>query len=492
MKKAEIRLSARERIGAVDRRLPGQFLEVHRDCIYGGIYQPGHPLSDEMGFRKDLIQEIRTLGVPTVRIPGGNYCSGYHWKNGIGPRDQRPVRLEMAWHTLDNNQVGTDEYLYWTEQCGMEPALTVNLGTGTPEEAAEWVEYCNLTGGTYYSDLRKKNGHAEPYGVKTWYVGNEMDGSWQMGFLNPQEYGRKARHACDLMRWTDPNVELIVCGSSTDLSAQCMEWDRIVLEETYDQADLLSIHLYFPWPGQERRGEYLAAYHRMDAFIRQIVAACDYVKAHKRSGKTMMIAFDEWAAQCETRPRPEEFRYHPGLIDTVTVGGVICTLLNHADRIKIGGQTMLVNALSVLFTKPEGIIRSGYYPLIKQMIDYGRGDALHTQVSAPELTNGGEGVCSLAAASVWNEETETLTVFAANLGDEELETQLALGDFPKGLRLVEHSAIYGDGTDFDTPNTLQDPDRLFPKQEADSAARWEKEGVLRLRSCSWNLLRFSR
>ena len=489
MQKAKLSFSGREVISQVDRRLPGQFIEVHRDCIYGGIYQPGHPLSDEKGFRKDLIQELKTLGVPTVRIPGGNYCSNYHWKYGVGPREQRPVRLEMAWHGLDTNEVGTDEYLYWTEACGMEPALTTNLGTGTAEEAADWVEYCNVEKGTLYSDLRIKNGHAAPYKVKTWYVGNEMDGSWQIGFLDPKEYGRKARHACDMMRWVDPNLELIVCGSSTPLSAQRMEWDRIVLEETYDVADYLSIHNYYPYPGDDKRNEYLASFKKMGDFIDEIVAACDYVKYHKRSKKTMMIAFDEWAVQCETRQRPEEHRYHPGLIDVLAVGGILCTLLNHADRVKIGGQTMLVNALSVLYTTPTGIIRSGYYPLIKQVIDYGQGVALAPTLSSPELPcETAQDVPMLYSAAVYNQDKREVAIFAVNNGEEDLEVSLGLHDLGKA-DLVEHTVIKGDGVDYDTPNTMEAPDRLMPKPQ-DSRGQFAKDGTVHFAPRSWNFLRF--
>ena len=487
MQQATLTLDTHARIGQVDRRLAGQFIEVHRDCIYGGIYQPGHPRSNEAGFRQDLIDELRALRVPMIRLPGGNYCSNYHWKNGIGPVGQRPRRPEMAWGGVDTNEVGTDEYLAWAEACGMEAALTTNMGTGTPEEAAEWVEYCNLPGGTYYSDLRRSYGREQPYGVKTWYVGNEMDGPWQIGNLTAEQYAQKALHAARMMRDVDPAIELALCGSCTPDSPTVMDWDRIVLEATYDVCDYLSIHSYYPYPGEAQRNDYLASFRKMDDFIVQILAACDYVAAKRHSRRRMALAFDEWAVQCETRPRPEEHRYHPGLIDVLAVGGLWCTLLKHADRVKIGGQTMLVNALSVLFTTEGGVLRSGYYDLLDQVIRLGQGTALRPEVSCGRLPcETMEDVPLLETAAVWQEEAGTVTVFALNTAAETMEVALRLYGLGR-CRLVEHTVVTD--TEFHLPNTEAQPDRLRPRP-LDSAAGYAQSGVVCLPPYSWNCLRF--
>src|SRR2546429_2517905 len=242
---SRVYVDSRRLIGALDRNLFGSFLEHLGRAIYEGVYDPGSKLSEANGFRKDVISEIRQMGVPIVRYPGGNFVSGYNWLDGVGPKESRPRVLDKAWNAINTNQFGTNEFMAWCKAVGTEPLMGLNLGTGTPEEAAALVEYCNLDQGTKWSDLRRKHGVAEPYKVKRWCLGNEMDGPWQIGHMTATEYGMKAQDAARQMRYVDPALQLIACGSSGPFMPTYLEWDREVLEQCYDYVDGLSLHRYF-------------------------------------------------------------------------------------------------------------------------------------------------------------------------------------------------------------------------------------------------------
>ena len=228
--------------GQVDDKLFSSFIEHLGRAVYTGIYEPGHKTADEQGFRNDVIELVKDLRVGLVRYPGGNFLSGYNWKDGIGPRESRPVRLDRAWHTIETNQIGIDEFADWAKKAGTEIMGAVNMGTGTPQDAADMVEYCNYPSGTTWSDLRIKNGHKEPHNIKYWCVGNEMDGPWQICHLEADDYGKKAREAIKMMKWTDESIQTVVCGSASTSMPTYPEWDRIVLEHTYDLVDYISIH----------------------------------------------------------------------------------------------------------------------------------------------------------------------------------------------------------------------------------------------------------
>ena len=229
----------------LDRRLFGSFLEHLGRAVYTGVYEPGSKLADANGFRKDVMAEIKGLGVPIMRYPGGNFVSGYNWLDGVGPKDKRPTVLERAWNSLETNQFGTNEFIEWCKLVNTEPLLGFNLGTGTPEMAVAYVEYCNVDKGTKWSDLRRAHGYEQPHNVKYWCMGNEMDGPWQMGHMTAREYGRKARDAARQIRVIDPDTKLIACGSSNTILPTYLVWDREVLEECYDQVDGISLHNYY-------------------------------------------------------------------------------------------------------------------------------------------------------------------------------------------------------------------------------------------------------
>src|SRR5581483_7614457 len=281
---SRIFIDSRRTISPLDRNLFGSFLEHLGRAIYEGIYDPGNKLSDSNGFRTDVLNEIKKLGVPIIRYPGGNFVSGYNWLDGVGPKKDRPVVLDKAWNSLNTNQFGTNEYMAWCKLVGTQPLMGLNLGTGTPEEAAALVEYCNVDKGTKWSDLRRKHGYPDPYKVQHWCLGNEMDGWWQIGHMTATEYGMKAQDAARQMHMVDPSLKLIACGSSGPFMPTYLEWDREVLEQCYDYIDGLSLHRYFGNTPEETAGhseKFVALNLTMDKQIEETLAVCDLVRGHK-------------------------------------------------------------------------------------------------------------------------------------------------------------------------------------------------------------------
>ena len=280
-------------IGAIDPRLYGSFIEHLGRAVYGGIYGPGHSTADADGFRQDVLALVKELGVNFVRYPGGNFVSGYNWEDGIGPVEQRPKRLDLAWKTVETNEVGLHEFMNWAAQVDAQVNMAVNLGTRGIDEARNLVEYCNHPGGTYWSELRKANGASDPFKIKTWCLGNEMDGPWQIGQKTAEEYGRLAAETAKVMKWVDPNIELVACGSSYYEMPTFAAWEATVLEHTYEHVDYLSLHRYYGNAKNDLKN-YLAQSLDMDRFIKGVAAICDYIKAKKRSPKTLYLSFDEW------------------------------------------------------------------------------------------------------------------------------------------------------------------------------------------------------
>src|SRR5436190_6938587 len=281
----------------LDRRVLGSFLEHLGRAIYTGVYEPGSRRADGKGFRSDLAGEVKELGVPIVRYPGGNFVSGYNWLDGVGPKAQRQTVLDRAWNSTETNQFGTNEFIEWCGLVGAEPLLGMNFGTGSVEMAVAYVEYCNLDHGTRWSELRRAHGYERPHNVRHWCLGNEMDGPWQIGQLQAREYGRKARDAAKQMRVIDPKLQLITCGSSGTFMPTYLVWDREVLEECYDQVDAVSLHAYYGNTGRtsgNNSARYLAMNLDMDRHIHEVAAVCDYVQGLQRSPKRLRLSFDEW------------------------------------------------------------------------------------------------------------------------------------------------------------------------------------------------------
>jgi alpha-N-arabinofuranosidase len=379
----------------IDRRLFGSFLEHLGRAIYTGVYQPDSPLADSKGFRTDVAAQIKGLGVPIVRYPGGNFVSGYNWLDGVGPKDKRPTVLDRAWNSLETNQFGTNEFVDWCRLVGTEPLLGMNFGTGTVEAAVNYVEYCNVNRGTKWSDLRRSHGYEQPHNIRYWCLGNEMDGPWQIGQLTGRDYGRKAVDTARQVRVIDRDLRLIACGSSGTNMPQYLVWDREVLEECYDQVDGLSLHAYY---GNTQAltanstARYLAMNLDMDRQIAEAAAVCDYVQGMRRSNKRLWFSFDEWNVWYRARngaatngnrafaPKLLEEVYN--LEDALLVGGFINTLLRNADRVRVACLAQLVNVIAPLVTNDTAVLRqSTFYPY-SWALKYARGRVLDLRVES--------------------------------------------------------------------------------------------------------------
>ncbi len=393
---ARVYVDSRRVTAPLDRNLFGSFLEHLGRAIYEGVYDPGSKLSDTNGFRKDVIGEIRQMGVPIVRYPGGNFVSGYNWLDGVGPKESRPRVLDRAWNAINTNQFGTNEFMAWCKAAGTEPLMGLNLGTGTPEEAAALVEYCNLDHGTKWSDLRRKHGFAEPYKVKRWCLGNEMDGPWQIGHMTATEYGLKAQDAARQMRYVDPSLQLIACGSSGPFMPTYLEWDREVLEQCYDYVDGLSLHRYFTNAPADTGGDsskFLAMNLSMEQQIAETVAVCDLVRGHKRSPKQLWLSFDEWNVWYRARSGDYTNGHHqeaPHLLeevynleDALLVGGLLNSLLRNANRVKVACLAQLINVIAPIMTNANGLLRQTIYYPYSWALQYARGSVLSLLAQSP-------------------------------------------------------------------------------------------------------------
>lgn len=387
---ARVFVDTRRTISPIDANLFGSFLEHLGRAIYDGIYDPGSRLSDSNGFRKDVLDEVRKLGVPIIRYPGGNFVSGYNWLDGVGPKQNRPRVLDKAWNSIESNQFGTNEFLAWCKLAGTKPLMGLNLGTGTPEEAAALVEYCNVDKGTRWSELRRQHGVSEPWKVQHWCLGNEMDGPWQIGHMSAMEYGLKAADAARQMRSVDPDLKLIACGSSGPFMPSYLEWDREVLEQCYDYVDGLSLHRYFGNTERDSGNEsakYLALNISMESQISETLAVCDFVRGHKRSPKKLWLSFDEWNVWYRTRggddvdghrkeaPHLLEEKYN--LEDALLVGGLVNSLLRNADRVKIACLAQLVNVIAPIMTNANGLFQQTIYYPYNWALQFARGAVLN-------------------------------------------------------------------------------------------------------------------
>ena len=397
-------VDTRRTVAPLDRNLFGSFLEHLGRAIYEGIYDPGSKLSDSNGLRKDVIDEIRQLGVPIVRYPGGNFVSGYNWLDGVGPKENRPRVLDKAWNTLNTNQFGTNEFMAWCKAAGTEPLMGLNLGTGTPEQAAALVEYCNVAQGTEWSDLRRKHGFAQPYNVKHWCLGNEMDGPWQIGHMTATEYGLKAQDAARQMRYVDPSLQLIACGSSGPTMPTYLEWDREVLEQCYDYVDALSLHRYIgntPNDTGSDSSKYVAMNLSMEKQIAETIAVVDLVRGHKRSSKKLWLSFDEWNVWY--RARGGDFQNGHGkeaphlleevynLEDALLVGGILNALIRNADRVKVACLAQLINVIAPITTNANGLFRQTIYYPYSWALQFARGSVLNLLVESPNYEVEGMG-----------------------------------------------------------------------------------------------------
>ena len=480
MKKAELIIDRQFVLSEIDKRLYGSFVEHLGRCVYEGIYQPGHPAADEHGFRQDVAELVRGLNVPVVRYPGGNFVSGYHWEDGVGPKEKRPLRPDLAWRTIESNQFGLDEFMDWTKQTDTAPMMAVNLGSRGIEDAKHLIEYTNLPGGTYYSDLRKKNGHAAPHNIRLWCLGNEMDGPWQEGHKTADEYGRLAEETGKAMRLLDPSIETVACGSSHFYMPTFGEWEYTVLSHCYDQVDYISMHQYFANRDNDSQ-TFLANSDLMDQFIEAVISVCDAVKAKRHAGKKINISFDEWNVwyhSGEQDKAVEPWSQHPPLLedvynfeDALLVASSLITLLRHADRVKIACLAQLVNVIAPIMTSDTGAWKQTIYHPFALISNYGRGHVLHTLVNSPvfESCHGRDGKSAyIDAVVVENDDEDALTIFAVNKSlTDDIELSCDLRQY-EGYQVSRHVLLHHE--DLKAVNAETAPDTVAPQEGSGSSS----------------------
>lgn len=505
MKKADILYNNNFLISCVEPTLFGSFVEHLGRCMYRGIYEPEHSQADENGFREDVKMLIAELGVTAIRYPGGNFVSGYNWKDGIGPKEKRPIRKELAWGGLETNQVGMDEFLPLLKEMKIEPLLAVNMGTGTLTEARELVEYCNGRH-TTWAKIRKENGHEEPYKVRYFCLGNEMDGEWQIGMHTPEEYARKLKETAKIVKWAEPEAKIIACGSCTNEIGHVTfgEWDNIILDEAYDYIDYLSIHRYYNYHPEKdqvyERGNTLEDapyfFSNMQSYINTIKGVCDFIKGKKHSKKTISISFDEWGLVTLSAADPGVVRQEFGFAqysqyDAAIYGGFLCILLNNCDRVKIACQSLLINEGGMISTDSAGkaIRQSVFYPFM-QVAKYARGGyvltpSVHAMPQVETVHYGFQD--SLQVACVWQQEKREIIIFASNVDQKSsIELNVDLTCFNK-VAAIERLEIYTE--DMNEVNTFSDEFRVVPHiVPLDDPKNGKVKEVLRPHS--WNVLRY--
>ena len=496
-------------IGGTDRRLFGAFVEHLGRCVYGGLYEPGHPTATKEGFRGDVLELVRELGTTIIRYPGGNFVSGYDWEDGVGPVEDRPKRLELAWLSIEPNTFGTNEFIDWCRQAELEPMLAVNLGTRGPDDARKLLEYCNFPSGTKFSDLRREHGWEKPHDVKFWCLGNEMDGPWQMGAKTAAEYGRVAVEAAKMMRTIDPTIELAAVGSSGRNMPTFGAWEREVLRHTFDQVEFISLHTYLNDYAKDTPA-FLASPDLMDGFIEEVVGIADEIAAELGSDKRIDLSFDEWNVWYRTRRGND--RKLPGwpiappileelytMKDALAFGGACISLLNHADRVKSACLAQLVNAIAPILTETGG--PAWRQPIFWPFADFanlGRGDVLRNKVTSPtyatvyhdprgktDLAYDMPDVPYLKASVVHSSADSMTTLFLLNRSlDQELSVTVEGTSFSS---LTPHGATVLRNDDLEATNTR---DRQAVAPEPFSAIEAAGSGCrLTLPPASWTVVR---
>ncbi len=491
---AKLYLDREFEVGAVDDRLFGSFLEHLGRAIYGGIYEPGHATADGDGFRHDVLGLIEGLRVPLIRYPGGNFVSSFKWEDSVGPVERRPRRLDLAWRSCEPNRFGLNEFMKWVRAAGADPMVAINLGTRGIEDAMNLVEYCNHPRDSFWSDLRRSHGVAEPHGVKLWCLGNEMDGPWQVGQKTPGEYGRIAFETAKVIKLFDPSSELVACGSSGPFMPTFPEWEDSVLSHCYDKVDYISLHQY-----QQNKADdlstYLAGSIGMDRFIESVVATCDFVQAKKRSKRKMYLSFDEWNVwfhTLESDKKQEPWIVGPHLLedvytfeDALVVGCLLNSLLRHADRVKIACLAQLVNVIAPIMTDNGGIAwrQTIYWPFYYASRN-GRGTALDVRLVCGFYENAEYGeIPWLDASAVLSLDGRSLALFLVNRSRfDSLPVDFRFVGF-EGFRVAERIELAG--FDAKAVNSAETPDAVMPRYVDVS----ENDAQISLPPLSWTMVR---
>ncbi len=486
-------------IDEVDERIYGSFIEHLGRSVYNGIYEVNHKDSDGNGFRKDVIGLVKELNVPIVRYPGGNFVSGYNWEDGVGPKDKRPRRLDIAWKTLETNEFGTNEFVDWAKEVGTEVMMTVNLGTRGIDDARNIIEYCNHPSGTFYSDLRISHGYKEPHNIKLWCLGNEMDGEWQIGHKTAYEYGRIASETGRIMKIIDPSIELVLCGSSNTSMKTFGQWEETVLDLAYNEIDYISLHTYYGNRNNDAE-DFLAKSIDMDEFIKSVVAVCDHTKAKKRSKKKVNLSFDEWNVWFHSNASDDEqasWQIAPPLLediytfeDALLVGCMLITMLNHADRIKIACLAQLVNVIAPIMTENNGGAwrQTIFYPFMHASV-FGRGKVLQSVIECDKYDSKSfSDVPYVTATATYKEDSNELTIFCVNRNIKDgIDFECRLENF-EDYKVVEHLVLYND--DLKAKNSVLG-EKVMPTRCENT---FLENGILntKLNKSSWNVIRLKK
>ncbi len=495
--KAEIIINKNFTIGNIDNRIYGSFIEHLGRAVYGGIYEPDHATADDQGFRQDVIDLVKALNVPIVRYPGGNFVSGYNWEDGIGDKSKRPRKMELAWGSIETNQVGIDEFQEWAKRADSQVMMAVNLGTGTPQDARNCVEYCNAETDTDYANLRRKNGFEKPFGIKTWCLGNEMDGPWQICHKTAEEYGRIATETAKLMKMVDPDIELVACGSSGLTMPTFVDWELTVLDHVYDYVDYISLHQYYGNPDNDT-ADFLSKSTDMDSFIKSVAAICDVVKAKKHSDKTVNLSFDEWNVWFHSHAQDQKvdkWQVAPPILedvytfeDALLIGCILMTLQNNCDRVKMACLAQLVNVIAPIMTETGGTAwaQTIFYPFLYASTK-GRGTTMKPIVKCETYAaSRNKKVPYLETSVIHNSNAREIILFAVNRSlTDDMSLDLTLENFGD-CTPVKHVELYcEDLKAVNTPN-LQ---TVSPVEQDITGSSGTTHSVS-LKKHSWNMITY--
>jgi alpha-N-arabinofuranosidase len=467
---ARVTLDNDQTIAPISPLLFGGFVEHMGRSVYGGLYDPGSSQADEQGFRRDVMHALRDeMRIPIIRYPGGNMLSDYNWLDGVGPREQRPRRRELAWRSIETNHFGTNEFMAYCRAAGIQPMLGVNLGTGSITHASALVEYCNAPTGTYYADLRARHGYPEPHNVQYWCLGNEMDGPWQLGRLSAEEYAHKARETAKLMRLHDPSLKLSLCGSSHSSMPTYPEWDRVVLESCWEAVDYLALHAYAR-NDEDDTATYLASAAQFEGHLETLVGLLRFVKAKLRSRHDVYLSWDEWNVWYKDTSGDGKFQEAPplseevyNLEDALVVAQWLNVFLRRADVLKIACLAQLVNTIAPLTVRGDKLLRHPtFYPFV-MVSNNAVGKALNPLTVAPSYNTTRYGEMPLLdVAASYDEERDCGAVFLVNRSQHEtVATEISWqGTTPARATAIQQLS----GTDPKAVNTFEQPDTLVPRQ----------------------------
>lgn len=496
MSNARVSLNIEKTIAPVKRLLFGSFVEHMGRCVYGGVYEPGHPSADSDGFREDVASLTKEMGVTVVRYPGGNFVSGLIWEDSVGPAELRPTRLDLAWRSIETNQFGLNEFMKWVDLVGAEPMMALNLGTRGVQEAAHLVEYCNHAGSSALSDLRREHGVEDPHQIKLWCLGNELDGWWQIGHKTAEEYGRLAAETAKAVRLVDPSVTLVAVGSSNERMPTYGSWERTVLDHTFDYVELISLHAYYEKHGDDS-ASFMAESARMNRYIKGVVAAADEIAEKKGSDKRINLSFDEWNVWYQQRFVKEDLNWAvgPRIIedeyteeDAVVVGGLLMTLLNNADRVDVACQAQLVNVIGPIRAEPDiPAWRQTIFHPFALTARHAKGNVLSAEVECGTYdTENISSVPFVDVAATHDADSGEILVLILNR-DTANTTEVSL-EFSGLSDLDFLEAFQLGGGDLSATNTADHPDRVLPRPitvELESGAK----ATLSVPAISWSIVR---